>query len=148
MEELLSGRVNIWRIVKIYAKRPVLTLESRIRNLARRLRIHLPYDLGWELEEIVARGVQVVFVFARGEPGMDLLKIEAGSSVKRLGAQVPHSTSSRAPITSLAIAVREPHWKTFSVKSYFYEPHSAPPRTAQNRIVVGKALNKASPRRF
>jgi hypothetical protein len=60
-------------------------MKSTLRDLARRLRIRLPYDLGWELEEIVARGVQIVFVFAHGEPGIDLLKIEAGSSVKRIG---------------------------------------------------------------
>ena len=34
--------------------------------------------------ERVARGVRVVFVFARGEPGIDLLKLQAGNSVKRL----------------------------------------------------------------
>ena len=30
-------------------------------------------------------GIRVVFVFARGEPGLDLLKIEAGSRMRRLG---------------------------------------------------------------
>ena len=48
------------------------------------MRIHLPRDLGWELEDLAARGVRVVFIFARGEPGMDLLKLQAGSTVKRL----------------------------------------------------------------
>ena len=42
-------------------------------------------DLGRDLEAIISRGVRVVFVFARGEPGIDLLKIEAGSMVRRLG---------------------------------------------------------------
>ncbi len=84
-KRLLSGQVNMWRIVKIYVQRSWLPLKSVLRDAARRLRIHLPYDLGWELEEIVARGVQVVFVFAHGEPGIDLLKIEGGSSVRRIG---------------------------------------------------------------
>lgn len=84
-KRLLSGQVNVWRIVKIYAHRALLPVKSKLRDAARRLRIRLPYDLGWELEEIVARGVQVVFVFAHGEPGIDLLKIEGGSSVKRIG---------------------------------------------------------------
>jgi dienelactone hydrolase len=82
---LLSGQVNIWRIVKIYVQRSLLPLKSMLYGVARRLRIHLPYDLGWELEEIVARGVQIVFVFAHGEPGIDLLKIDGGSSVRRIG---------------------------------------------------------------
>jgi alpha-beta hydrolase superfamily lysophospholipase len=82
---LLAGQVNIWRIVRIYIHRPLLALESTLRDIARYLRIHLPRDLGSELEEIAARGVRVVFVFARGDPGIDLLKIQGGSLVKRLG---------------------------------------------------------------
>jgi alpha-beta hydrolase superfamily lysophospholipase len=84
-KKLLSGRVNIWRIVKIYVQRALLPVQSLFRDAARRLRIQLPYDLGRELEEIGARGVQIVFVFAHGEPGIDLLKIEGGASVKRIG---------------------------------------------------------------
>jgi alpha-beta hydrolase superfamily lysophospholipase len=84
-KRMLTGRVNILRIVKIYMQRPLLAAESTLRNVARRLRLRLPNDLGTELEEIVARGVRVVFVFARGEPGIGLLKLQAGSSVKRLG---------------------------------------------------------------
>jgi len=84
-KRLLSGKVSIWRIMKIYVRRPLLTMESVIRDLARRLHIRLPHDLGWELEGIAARGVRVAFVFAQGEPGIDLLRIEGGSSVARLG---------------------------------------------------------------
>lgn len=82
---LLSGQVNVWRIFQIYAYRQVLALEAALRNLARALRIKLPKDLGRELEDIVARGVQVTFIFAAGEPGIDLLKIQGGSALKKLG---------------------------------------------------------------
>jgi alpha-beta hydrolase superfamily lysophospholipase len=84
-KRMLTGRVNILRILKIYMQRPLLAAESTLRNIARRLHLRLPNDLGTELEEVVARGVRVVFVFARGEPGIGLLKLQAGSSVKRLG---------------------------------------------------------------
>jgi alpha-beta hydrolase superfamily lysophospholipase len=84
-KRLLTGQVNVWRIANIYVQRFLLALESALRDVARRLRIRLPHDLGWELEAIGSRGVRMVFVFARGEPGIDLLKIEGGSSVKRLG---------------------------------------------------------------
>jgi hypothetical protein len=84
-QRILGGRVNILRIAKIYFYRPLLAIESALRDMARRIRIRLPNDLGWDLEEIVKQGVRVVFVFARGEPGIDLLKLEGGSSVKRLG---------------------------------------------------------------
>ena len=81
---LLSGNVNLWRVLKVYVNRLSLALESIFRDLARLVRIHLPMDLGWELEDLAARGVRVIFIFAHGEPGMDLLKLQAGSAVKRL----------------------------------------------------------------
>ncbi|MDP9018946.1 MAG: alpha/beta fold hydrolase, partial [Candidatus Eremiobacteraeota bacterium] len=81
---LLSGNVNVWRVMKVYVNRLLLAVESVLRDLARHLRIRLPMDLGSELEELAARGVRVVFIFAQGEPGIDLLKLQAGASVKRL----------------------------------------------------------------
>jgi len=84
-KRLLSGQVDVWRVAKIFFNRPLMAVQSKLRDLARRLRIRLRNDLGRELEEICKRGVRIVFVFTRGEPGIDLLKIEAGSSVKRLG---------------------------------------------------------------
>ncbi|MGH8328642.1 MAG: hypothetical protein ACRET2_17980, partial [Steroidobacteraceae bacterium] len=81
----LTGRVNVWRIVRIYVHRPLLALKSTLRDIARAARVRLRHDLGRELEAIIAHGVRVVFVFARGEPGIDLLRIEAGSVVRRLG---------------------------------------------------------------
>ena len=53
---LLSGNVNIWRVMKVYINRLSLAVESVLRDLARLLRIHLPMDLGSELEELAARG--------------------------------------------------------------------------------------------
>jgi alpha-beta hydrolase superfamily lysophospholipase len=84
-KRFLTGRVNFWRILKIFVKRPLLAAESTIRDVARRLRVHLPQDLGWELERIAERGIQMVFIFARGEPGIDLLRIQAGNSLQRIG---------------------------------------------------------------
>ncbi len=82
---VFSGQVNLWRVVKIYAQQPLLSLESSLRNVARRFRIHLPNDLGWELEEVAARGIRTTMVFARGEPGLELLRIQGGTAVRRLG---------------------------------------------------------------
>ncbi len=82
---LLTGRVSIWRIIRVYVLRALLALESALREWARALHIHVPQDLGTELQRIAARGVRVVFVFARGEPGIGLLKLQAGSTVAKLG---------------------------------------------------------------
>jgi pimeloyl-ACP methyl ester carboxylesterase len=84
-KRFLTGQVNIWRIVRIYLHRPLLALQSKARDAARALGLRLGQDLGRELEAVIGRGIRVVFVFARGEPGLDLLKIEAGSMIKRLG---------------------------------------------------------------
>jgi hypothetical protein len=56
--------------------------------LARHLGIRLPRDLGWELEEIAARGIDIIFVFAPEDPGIGLLKLLAGSSLSRLGRRL------------------------------------------------------------
>jgi alpha-beta hydrolase superfamily lysophospholipase len=84
-KNLLLGRHNVWRIAQVHLRRVLLTLEAPLRGLARRLRIRLRQDLGAELEELAARGVRTVFVFARGEPGLSLLYLQAGPSVARLG---------------------------------------------------------------
>jgi len=60
-------------------------VESAARDVARQLHIRLPNEWARKLEEIAARGVRVVFVFARGDPGIELLRIQGGSAVKRLG---------------------------------------------------------------
>jgi alpha-beta hydrolase superfamily lysophospholipase len=83
-KRILTGHFNIWRIARIVIRRPLLTVESGLRDLARGMRIHLPHDLGWELEELVSRGIRIVFVFSHGEPGIDVLRIQAGSSLGRL----------------------------------------------------------------
>ncbi len=71
--------------MRVYLHRVRIAVESAARNAARALHIRLPHDLGSELEEIAARGIRVVFVFARGDPGVELLRIQGGSAVRRLG---------------------------------------------------------------
>ncbi len=82
---LLRGRVNVWRIATIYARRGALALESALRDLGRLFHIHLPNDLGRDLELLADRGVKIVFVFARGDGGEELLRLQGGVTVKRLG---------------------------------------------------------------
>jgi alpha-beta hydrolase superfamily lysophospholipase len=84
-KRLLSGQIDIRYVLGTYAGRFKLALESKFRNMARRLRIRLPNDLGMQLEEIGARGVRLIFVFSHGEPGIELLKLQGGTSLNRLG---------------------------------------------------------------
>jgi alpha-beta hydrolase superfamily lysophospholipase len=83
-KRLLRGQIDIGYHVRRNARRLFLAMESVGRDVARRLRIRLPRDLGRELEEIAGRGVRMAFIFSRGEPGITLLKMLGGSSLNRL----------------------------------------------------------------
>lgn len=83
--KLLTGKVDVARIVKICFRRVALSLESTLRGLLRLMGLRLPSDLGWQLEQIAARGVQTTIVFSRGDPGIELLRMRGGSGIKRLG---------------------------------------------------------------
>jgi alpha-beta hydrolase superfamily lysophospholipase len=85
---VLNGEVNIVRIGGIYLQRLRLAGETMLREIARPLRIRLPNDLGWDLERIIGRGVRVTFVFAKGEPGIDLLRLQAGTALSRLSERI------------------------------------------------------------
>lgn len=74
----LTGQVNVWRIIRIFVHRPMLSLQSVLRDLLRALGIKFRQDLGRDLDSIVSRGVRIVLVFGQGEAGLDLLRLEAG----------------------------------------------------------------------
>jgi alpha-beta hydrolase superfamily lysophospholipase len=83
--KLLAGKVDVALIASLYARRVGLSLQSMLREVGRFLRIRFPDDLGWQLEQIANRGVQTTIVFSRGEPGIELLRMQGGSAIKRLG---------------------------------------------------------------
>jgi alpha-beta hydrolase superfamily lysophospholipase len=84
-KRLVRGQIDVGYVLGTYIGRFSLSAESSVRNIARRLHIPLPNDLGRQLEAAAARGVQLIFVFARGEPGLDLLGLQGGVSLERLG---------------------------------------------------------------
>lgn len=87
-QRMIHGQVDIGRIAIIYLQRLQIGAGALLKGIARRLKIRLREDLGWELRAIVARGIQVTFVFASGEPGIALLKLQAGSDLSRLGNKI------------------------------------------------------------
>jgi alpha/beta superfamily hydrolase len=84
-QRIFKGQVDVGRIAGIYLQRLRLAGEAVLRGVGRRLGVKLSQDLGHELERIVAAGIRVTFVFARGEPGIELLKLQGGSALQRLG---------------------------------------------------------------
>jgi pimeloyl-ACP methyl ester carboxylesterase len=84
--KLFKGRINVVRLAKLYAQHFQVVAGSALSDMARALHVPLRGDLGYQMEEIAARGIEMIFLFARGDAGPGLLKHLAGSSVKRLGA--------------------------------------------------------------
>jgi alpha-beta hydrolase superfamily lysophospholipase len=97
LKKLLTGNANIPRIIKIVRERLSFgfrEMGTRQRSAAERPRATREndllkrinaFDLGKQLERAVGRGVRLVFVFSRGEPGLDLLHMLAGKKLARLG---------------------------------------------------------------
>jgi alpha-beta hydrolase superfamily lysophospholipase len=84
-KRLFSGQVSLLRILMVYVYRVDIALKSYCRKAAQVLRFRIAEDLGRDLEDVTARGVNLSFFFARGEPGLELLRIHAGPSLRRLG---------------------------------------------------------------
>jgi alpha-beta hydrolase superfamily lysophospholipase len=83
--KLLRGEADVRYILKVAVRHVWFVVMTALRSCAKQLHVRLSRDLGRELEEIVKRGVDVIFVFARGQVGLELLRIEAGASLARLG---------------------------------------------------------------
>jgi hypothetical protein len=83
--KVLTGQADMRRIAWVHWRHAWFTFSARLRDVARWCNIRVAQDLGRELEEVAARGVQIVFLFSRGEVGIELLRIQAGSAVKRIG---------------------------------------------------------------
>jgi hypothetical protein len=85
--KLLRGDVHFAAFVQLIFRRLLSLVEHHLRNFARRIGRPLAHDLGVELESIAAQGIRIDFLFAEGDPGIDLLRLQGGSTVPRLRAQ-------------------------------------------------------------
>ena len=86
-KKLARGEVDLRALSEVMARRLLSLIGRRWRDLARPLGIRLADDLGGELEAVAARGVALDFVFAEGDPGIELLALQGGRVVPRLGAE-------------------------------------------------------------
>jgi len=85
---LFTGQIDLVRQTKLLGQRLLWSLTSRAQRLLRLLRIRLPGDLGGDFETLTARGVEIIVVFSRGEPGLQLLELQAGDIVRSLSGRV------------------------------------------------------------
>jgi len=86
-KKVFAGRVNLAKLVALYAQYLRVLAQSVSRDTARAFRLPLRGDLGYQMEAIAARNIEMIFLFARGDPGRQLLKHLAGTSVARVGAR-------------------------------------------------------------
>jgi alpha-beta hydrolase superfamily lysophospholipase len=84
---LFTGKVDLWRVAKVLAGRATLAIDSLAREACRRLGIRIADDLGWDLQSVAQRGIRIVFFFAPTDGGLELLKLQGGSVVERLGSR-------------------------------------------------------------
>lgn len=82
--KLLAGKVNVAAIARVALHWTSSKVAGWVRDAARRLGRPMADDLGAELEGLAHRGVAVAFVFSAGDPGEELLRVQAGSSLRRL----------------------------------------------------------------
>jgi hypothetical protein len=84
-KKLLTGRADVSWIARRLWLRSLLSAAGALRGALRWLNIGSRHDLGTELQHLAARGVQMTMVFSGGEPGIELLSMEAGAAIRRLG---------------------------------------------------------------
>jgi len=83
-KKLFTGKVDVTGFAQVMARRVAFLAGGILRDLARRVGRPMAEDLGVELQTAARRGIGMRFVFATGDPGEDLLRSQAGSSVRRL----------------------------------------------------------------
>lgn len=81
--KVLHGRSDLVRVATVLAYRAKEIVVSGLRALARMVRIRLEEDLPRELTA-AAGSVDLQFVFAAGDPGIELLRIQGGGTYRRL----------------------------------------------------------------
>ena len=133
----------------IYLQRLRLAGEAMLRDAGQCLGVRLAQDLGRELEGIVAAGIRVTFVFARGEPGIDLLKIQGGSALTRLGERCrvrivesgDHIFSRREPRTIMEHVLSEELFTRADIEAIHptrpHRPRFSKPRQSKPRRRAG-----------
>jgi pimeloyl-ACP methyl ester carboxylesterase len=82
--KVLRGQVNLWESSQVLLRRVLSLVLKPLRALARSFRMPLADDLPSELERVVRAGIELRFVFAANEPGVELLRTQGGATARKL----------------------------------------------------------------
>jgi hypothetical protein len=83
-KKLVSGKVDVGAFMQVAARHGASVAAGWFRDIARAVGRPVRDDLGTELRAVARRGVAIRFVFVAGDPGDELLRVQAGSALKRL----------------------------------------------------------------
>jgi hypothetical protein len=83
-KKVFRGNVSLGGVAQVLARHSASLVSGRGRDIARRFGHRFPDDLAFELDEVARRGIGLHFVFARDDPGMDILRVQGGRAVTRL----------------------------------------------------------------
>lgn len=83
-KRVLTGRVDLRHAASVVLKQAGIFAESYAREVGRVVGRPLPDDLAVELDTVAKRGVDLQFVFASRDPGVELLRSQGGRAVRRL----------------------------------------------------------------
>ena len=82
--KLLRGDVDLRNLLQVVYRLNSSALKHFLRDIGRRLHLPLKDDLGRELESVAQRGIDMRFVFAADDPGIELLRLQGGSVYQKL----------------------------------------------------------------
>ena len=92
-KKMLSGKINFSYLVNTLCSRMMIKISIVINNFRRGsksdnafngdVRINSTGHLGCDIENIINRETDIAFLFARSDPGLDLLKTLGGRKVKK-----------------------------------------------------------------
>ncbi|MFZ5892892.1 MAG: serine aminopeptidase domain-containing protein [Myxococcota bacterium] len=83
-KRLFTGRVKLSRVAEVLLQQSGILLAGYARGIGRRLGRPFPDDLGVELEIVADRDINMQFIFAAADPGVELLRVQGGRTVQRL----------------------------------------------------------------
>lgn len=86
-KKVLRGQVNVRRAIETVGRRATGILLNRLRDVSRRVGLPWKEDLGAELELLAKRSIAQRFIFASGDPGLQLLREQGGSAAIMLRKQ-------------------------------------------------------------
>lgn len=82
--KLIKGQVHFGVMFQVLGRRAMMVVAARWRQVLRALHWPLTDDLVTTLRRLSAQGVRVHFLFAEGDPGLAMLKDDAGGALPKL----------------------------------------------------------------